>query len=125
MEKWFIETKRADFDAIARRFHIEPVVARLLRNRDIIDDGQIEMFLNGTKEAMYDPFLMMDMEKAVSLIRDYLQEGKKIRIIGDYDIDGICSAFILNKGFSFLAENRGKKIRLILLFLIALRMDMG
>ncbi|MCH5280629.1 MAG: single-stranded-DNA-specific exonuclease RecJ [Lachnospiraceae bacterium] len=108
MEKWYIEVKRADFDGIAKRFHISPVVARLLRNRDVIGDEQIDLFLNGKKEDLYDPFLMADMEKAVMLVRDYLQEGKKIRIIGDYDIDGICSAFILQKGFSFLAEKAGR-----------------
>lgn len=112
VEKWFIETKRADFEAIAKRFQIDPVVARLLRNRDVIGDEQIDLFLNGTKEDLYDPFLMADMEKAVSLIRTFLQEEKKIRIIGDYDIDGICSAFILKKGFSFLTEKWDKKNRI-------------
>lgn len=112
MEKWYVEVKKADFDKIAEQFGISPVVARLLRNRDVIGDEQIDLFLNGTKEELYDPFLMADMEKAVSLIRTFLREGKKIRIIGDYDIDGICSAFILEKGFSFLAEKYGNTDRI-------------
>lgn len=112
MEKWYVEVKKADFDKIAKQFQISPVIARLLRNRDVIGDEQIDLFLNGTKEDLYDPFLMADMEKAVSLIRIYLQEGKKIRIIGDYDIDGICSAFILEKGFSYLSEKYGNTDRI-------------
>lgn len=101
MEKWYIEVKRADFEAIAEQFHISPVVARLLRNRDMTEKEQIDLFLNGTREDMYDPFLMADMEKAVSLTERFIKEGKKIRIIGDYDIDGLCASYILQKGLTF------------------------
>lgn len=100
MEKWYIETKKADFEGIAERFHISPVVARLLRNRGMTEDEEISLFLNGTKEDMHDPFLMADMEKGVLLMKQYIEEGKKIRIIGDYDIDGVCSAYILQKGLT-------------------------
>ena len=112
MEKWYVEVKKADFDEIAKQFQISPVIARLLRNRDVIGDKQIDLFLNGTKEDLYDPFLMADMEKAVLLLRRFLQEGKRIRIIGDYDIDGICSAFILEKGLSYLSEKSGNTDRI-------------
>lgn len=101
MEKWYIEVKRADFEAIAKQFQISPVVARLLRNRDMTETEQIDLFLNGTREDLHDPFLMADMEKAVLLMERFIREGKKIRIIGDYDIDGVCSAYILQKGLTF------------------------
>lgn len=101
MEKWYVEVKKADFEGIAGRFHISPVVARLLRNREITKDEEIDFFLNGTREDLYDPFLMADMEKAVILMKEFIETGKRIRIIGDYDIDGVCSAFILQKGLSY------------------------
>ncbi len=104
MEKWYIEVKRADFEAIAKEFRISPVVARLLRNRDMTQKEQIDLFLNGTRENLHDPLLMADMEKAVSLMEGYLKEEKKIRIIGDYDIDGVCSAFILQQGLTFAGK---------------------
>lgn len=105
MEKWYVEVKKADFDKIADRFHISPVVARLLRNRDMIKDEEIDLFLNGTEEDLHSPFLMADMEKAVILMKEFIEKGKKIRIIGDYDIDGVCSAFILQKGLGYALEN--------------------
>lgn len=101
MEKWYIEVKKADFEKIGQRFSISPVVARLLRNRDMTEEKDIDLFLNGTKERLYDPFLMKDMAQAVALIKKYIKEGKKIRIIGDYDIDGICSAYILKRGLCY------------------------
>lgn len=113
-EKWYVEVKKADFEGIGERFHISPVVARLLRNRGMIEDDEISLFLNGTKEDMHDPFLMADMEKGVELMTQYIKERKKIRIIGDYDIDGVCSAYILQKGITLamrnmLGKNVGKK----------------
>lgn len=111
MEKWYIEVKKADFEGIARRFHISPVVARLLCNRDMKEESQIDLFLNGTKEDLYDPFLMADMEKSVTLMERFIKEGKKIRIIGDYDIDGVCSAYILQKGLAYAIENRAASDR--------------
>lgn len=107
MEKWYIEVKKADFEGIADRFHISPVVARLLRNRNITEESQIDLFLNGTKEDLYDPFLMADMEKSVTLIRNFIKERKKIRIIGDYDIDGVCSAYILQRGLTYAIKHEG------------------
>lgn len=107
MEKWYVEVKKADFDEIAHRFHISPVVARLLRNRDMTEDEEIELFLNGTEEDLHSPFLMADMEKAAVLMKEFIESGKKIRIIGDYDIDGVCSAFILQKGLGYAIESTG------------------
>lgn len=104
MEKWYIEVKKADFEGIADRFHISPVVARLLRNRDMTEYEQMELFLNGTKKDLHDPFLLKDMKKAVSFMEEFIRAGKKIRIIGDYDIDGVCSAYILQKGLAYAID---------------------
>lgn len=104
MEKWFVEVKKADFDAIAKRFKVSPVVARLLRNRDMITDEEIALFLNGTPKDLHNPFLMQDMQKGVELMADCIYKGKRIRIIGDYDIDGVCSSFILQKGLGYAAH---------------------
>lgn len=106
MEKWYVEVKKADFEEIAKRFCISPVVARLLRNRDLTEEKEIDLFLNGTEEDLHSPFLMADMEKAVTLMKEYIEKGKKIRIIGDYDIDGVCSAFILQKGLGCAIEEQ-------------------
>lgn len=93
-----ISAKRADFSKIAETYGIDPVIARILRNRDIISDAQINSFLNGTLEDMHSPRLLYDMEKAVSFVISKINEDAAVRIIGDYDIDGICAAYILLRG---------------------------
>ncbi|MBQ1171725.1 MAG: single-stranded-DNA-specific exonuclease RecJ [Lachnospiraceae bacterium] len=103
--KWQLNPKRADFDLLAKQHGISPLTAKIMVNRGITDDAQMEHFLNGTQADMYDPMLLKDMKKAVSLLEEYLQKNKRIRIIGDYDIDGICSAYILYKGLSFVKES--------------------
>lgn len=103
--KWQLNPKRADFDLLAKQHGISPLTAKIMVNRGITNDAQIEHFLNGTQADMYDPMLLKDMKKAVSLLEEYLQKNKRIRIIGDYDIDGICSAYILYKGLSFVKES--------------------
>ena len=100
MAKWFVSAKRADFDEIGSSFGISPVLARIIRNRDVIGEEAIEKYLHGGKEDFYDAGLMKDMDKAVELIRKKIREQKPIRIIGDYDVDGICSTCILKKGLS-------------------------
>jgi len=102
MAKWMVTTKRADFERIGKMFHISPVVARIIRNRDVIEDKDIEKFLSGTKEQFYSPWLLKDMERAVSILIPKIQQKKKIRIVGDYDIDGVCATFILKKGLDDL-----------------------
>ncbi len=94
-EKWMIQTKRADFNEIAREFSISPVTARIIRNRDIVGMDEIRKYLTGTLEDLYEPALLKDAEKAADIIREKVLEQKKIRIIGDYDIDGVCSTYIL------------------------------
>lgn len=94
--------KRADFEAWAREFGISPVLARILRNRDLTEEGQVRKFLYGGLSDCYSPWLLRDMDKAVALIREAVSEGTFIRVIGDYDVDGICSAYILTRGLRLL-----------------------
>ncbi len=98
MEKWFLTRKGADFQKISQKFHISPIIARLIRNRDIIGDEAINLYLNGTIVELYDGILMKDMDVAVSILQEKIHEGKDIRIIGDYDIDGINATYILLRG---------------------------
>ncbi len=98
MEKWFVMRKGAPFQEIAEKFHIHPILARLIRNRDVVGDENIEMYLHGTISDLYDGMLMKDMYKAVDILQEKIQEDKKIRIIGDYDIDGVNAAYILLEG---------------------------
>ncbi|RGY97608.1 single-stranded-DNA-specific exonuclease RecJ [Clostridium sp. AM58-1XD] len=97
VEKWMVQTKKADFNEIARKFSISPVTARIMRNRDVTGEEAIRKYLYGTPEDLCEPRLLKDMDKAVGLILDKVQGSKKIRIIGDYDIDGVCSTYILYK----------------------------
>lgn len=102
MAKWMVAAKRADFDRIAEKYHITPVLARIMRNRDVTGDEEIEKFLHGDLEDLHDPFLMKDMERAAEIIMAKIKEEKTIRIIGDYDVDGICSSYILFTGLKEL-----------------------
>ena len=95
-----LQTKRADFSGIAARFHISPVTARIIRNRDVEGETAIDRYLNGTLDQLYDPHLMKDMDKAAFLILEKIQAGARIRIVGDYDIDGVCSTYLLYRGLS-------------------------
>lgn len=102
MEKWYVAAKKADFNAWAAKFRISPVVARVLRNRDLTQEAEVEKFLYGTLEDCYSPWLLKDMEKAVEQICTAIEEGIFIRVIGDYDVDGICSSYILTKALRLL-----------------------
>ena len=102
MEKWVMAAKRADYAAIGQRLGIDPVVARVLRNRGVESDEEIRRYLWGGLEELHDPMLFLGMEKAVSMIKEKIALRKKIRIIGDYDIDGIMSVYILYQGLSEL-----------------------
>ena len=93
-EKWVIAAKRADFKKIAEKFHIDQVTARLIRNRDIIEDEEIEIYLNGSLLHLHSPYLMKGMDKAVEILSEKIDQQKKIRIIGDYDIDGVTATYI-------------------------------
>ncbi len=97
MEKWMVAAKKADFDGWGRQFGISPVLARIIRNRDITEPREVEKFLGGTLSDCYSPWLLKGMEQAVAVIGEELDRGTKIRVIGDYDVDGICSAYILTR----------------------------
>lgn len=98
MEKWFVIQKGADFNAIAKRFDISPVTARLIRNREVTNEATIEKYLNGTLCDLYDPHLLLDADRLVEILADKIGQDKSIRIIGDYDIDGVMSTYILYQG---------------------------
>lgn len=95
MEQWLEIRKSGRFDEIGKKYGIDPVVARIMRNRDVTEDGEIESYLNGTTASMGNPWLLKDAQEGAELLREKIQEKKKIRIIGDYDIDGVMSTYIL------------------------------
>ena len=105
MEKWFVMRKGAPFQEIAEKFHIHPVLARLIRNRDVVGDKNIELYLHGTIADLHDGMLMKDMDIAVDIVLEKIREHKKIRIIGDYDIDGINATYILLEGLKYLGAD--------------------
>ena len=95
MEKWMVAAKRADFKEIGERFGIDQVTARIIRNRDVIGEEAIEKYLHGSRKDFYSPWLLKGMEKAVAILQEKITNKNKIRIIGDYDIDGVMSTYIL------------------------------
>ena len=105
MEKWVVTAKKADFQGIGRKYGIDPVIARIIRNRDITGDEAIEEYLNGTLADIPSWKLLKDIDKAVEIISGKIDAGTKMRIIGDYDIDGVTATYILLKGFKRLGAN--------------------
>lgn len=95
MAKWMVSAKKADFNEIAAKFQVDPVIARIIRNRDVVGDEAIGKFLHGTTADLYDPALLKDAEKAAVILCEKTREKRKIRVIGDYDIDGVCASYIL------------------------------
>lgn len=94
-EKWVVSAKKADFQAIGQRFGIDPVLARIMRNRGLTDLQEMNLYLHGTRTDLNDPHLLKDADLAAQILREKIKEKKRIRIIGDYDIDGIQSTYIL------------------------------
>ena len=101
-EKWVVTTKKADFNKMAERFHISPMLARIIRNRDVITEQEMDFYLNGTLEKMHAPRLMHGMEQGAECLLSAIREGRHIRIIGDYDVDGVCASYILKRGMERL-----------------------
>ena len=97
-EKWFLTMKKANFDEIGEMFNISPILSRLIRNRDIITEDDINLYLNGTIEHLGDGMLLKDMDKVVDILKEKIEKQALIRVIGDYDIDGINGTFILEEG---------------------------
>lgn len=105
MAKWMLAAKKADFDAIAQKFHISPVLARILRNRDLVTEEEIDRFLNGTLADLHDPSLLKGIQEAGQCLFQKIGQKVKIRIIGDYDVDGVCSSYILLRGLRLLGAD--------------------
>lgn len=105
MEKWVVAAKKADFKAIGQQFGIDQVIARLIRNRDVVGEENIRKYLYGNLEDMASPWLLKDMDKAVEILQGKIKDQAKIRIIGDYDIDGVTSTYILLKGLTRIGAN--------------------
>ena len=111
-ELWMVQTKRADFSGLAMRLAVSPVAVRVMRNRGLTEEAEMRKYLYGTLDDLYDPRLMKGMEQAAELIVRKLKEGKHVRIIGDYDIDGVCSTYILLKGFQRAAKELSQRCSL-------------
>lgn len=111
-ELWMVQTKRADFSGLAVRLGVSPVAVRVMRNRGLTEEAEMRKYLYGTLDDLYDPRLMKGMEQAAELIARKLKEGKHVRIIGDYDIDGVCSTYILLKGFQRAAKELSQRCSL-------------
>lgn len=98
MEKWFVIQKGADFNKLAGQFHISPVTARIIRNRGVIGEKAVDRYLNGGLQDLYNPHLLKDADLLTDILIKKIKEQKSIRIIGDYDIDGVMSTYILHQG---------------------------
>lgn len=98
MEKWFVIQKGADFQKLSEKFQISPVTARIIRNRDVIGEAAVDRYLNGGQNDLYDPHLLKNADLLADILSEKIRERKKIQIIGDYDIDGVMSAYILHQG---------------------------
>ena len=100
--KWMVYAKKADFDGLAREFSISPVTARIIRNRDVCGSEAVRRYLYGSWEDLYSPHMLKDADRAADLLLEAVRAGKRIRIVGDYDIDGVCSVYILYKALTRL-----------------------
>ena len=105
MERWVLLRKGADFEAIGKKYQISPRLACLIRNRDVIGEEAVDRYLNGTISDLYDGMLMKDMDKAIDILKEKILEDKKIRVIGDYDIDGVNATYILLEGLDRLGAD--------------------
>ena len=105
MERWVVTAKKADFYGIGKEFQIDPVIARIIRNRDVTGEKNIHEYLYGGLSDIPSPWLLKDIKKAVEILKEKIESQAKIRIIGDYDIDGVTSTFILLKGLRRLGAN--------------------
>lgn len=105
MERWVLLRKGADFEAIGKKYQISPRLACLIRNRDVIGEEAVDRYLNGTISDLYDGMLMKDMDKVIDILKEKILEDKKIRVIGDYDIDGVNATYILLEGLERLGAD--------------------
>lgn len=103
-EIWMVQTKRADFQGLSEELGVSPVSVRIMRNRGLETKEEMRRYLYGTADELYDGGLMKNMDHAVKILIHKLGDGCKIRVIGDYDIDGVCSTYLLLKGLRRCAE---------------------
>lgn len=99
-EKWMLQTKRADFEELAKYHGISPVTARIIRNRDVVGMESMDKYLNGGLKDLYSPYFLKDMKLTVTILMEKIREKKRIRIVGDYDIDGVCSTYLLYRALN-------------------------
>ena len=104
-QNWVVAAKRADFKGIAEKFGIDQVTARLIRNRDMVTEEEIREYLYGGLEDLHDPRLMKGVPEAAEMLRSAAAEGARIRVIGDYDMDGVCASYILLNGLQKLGAD--------------------
>ncbi|MCR5703471.1 MAG: single-stranded-DNA-specific exonuclease RecJ [Eubacterium sp.] len=104
-ERWYLHTKKADFNEIGRKYHISTIIAKIIRNRDVVGDEAIQNYLHPKTEFMDSPWLFKDMDAAVDLLNIKIDSEMKIRVIGDYDVDGICAGYMLLRGLRELGAN--------------------
>ena len=105
MKKWFVSAKKADFTEIGKKFHITPMTARIIRNRDVVGEEQIRKYLYGNTSDLYSPWELAGMREGITLLQQAVADGEKIRVIGDYDIDGVCATYILLTGLKKIGAN--------------------
>lgn len=103
--KWMLYAKKADFNGMAKQFHISPVTARIIRNRDVVGDEKVRRYLYGTWKDFYSPHLLKDADRAADILMEKIEAGKRIRIVGDYDIDGVCSTYLLYRALNRLGAS--------------------
>lgn len=105
VEQWVLLRKGADFEGLSRRFGISRRLVSLIRNRDVIGEEMVDRYLNGTLSDLFDGMLMKDMDRALDILKEKIEEDRKIRIIGDYDIDGVNATYILLEGLEGLGAS--------------------
>ena len=105
MKKWFVSAKKADFTEIGKKFHITPMTARIIRNRDVVGEEQIRKYLHGSTADLYSPWELSGMKEGISFLQQAVACSEKIRVIGDYDIDGVCATYILLTGLKKIGAN--------------------
>ena len=104
-KQWRVQAKRADFKALGEKFGIDQVVARVIRNRDIVTEDEFENYIYGTLDNVNDPYELRDVELAADIVAGSIEAEEKIRIVGDYDVDGVTSTYIYLRTLRLLGGN--------------------
>ena len=104
LEKWFIKNRPGDLNQISKRHNISKFLSKLLINRSITDNNIIESYLDPTLDKLHKPELMKDLERSTMIIKEKIEGKEKIRIVGDFDVDGVMSIYILYKGIQRLGK---------------------